>query len=364
MPLEELWMASTLVTDLSPLKEMPIKKLLFSETHVADLSPIKDMPLQLLNLDFSPKWDTELLRSIKTLETISTSLANSSKPVAEFCTSVEAYQAKLKKPLAFEAPGFDQWAKQVAAMPADEQVKAVAQKLQELNPGFDGKVTPTTDGGVVTGLQFLTDNVTDISPVRAFEGLKTLQCSGGSQGRLGSIAPLKGMPLTELVINHTHVTNLSPLSGMKLTNLSCYGGGVTDLSPLKDVPLTLLNVGANPVSDLSPLKGVSLTELCFSVTLVTDISPLQGMPLGALACTRTQVNEFSPLRGMPLTYLDCVNTKVADFSPLKEMPLNNLHLDFKPFRDTELLRSIKTLETINGKPAAEFWKVVEGKKSP
>ena len=44
------------------------------------------------------------------------------------------------------------------------------------------------------------------------------------------------------------------------------------------------------------------------------------------------------------------------------MPLKDLDCDFKPERDTELLRSIKTLETINGKPAAEFWKEVEDEK--
>ena len=31
--------------------------------------------------------------------------------------------------------------KDVAALPAEKQVEAVAKKLQELNPGFDGKVT-------------------------------------------------------------------------------------------------------------------------------------------------------------------------------------------------------------------------------
>jgi serine/threonine protein kinase/Leucine-rich repeat (LRR) protein len=366
MPLEQLWMASTLVTDLSPLKEIPLKKLTISETHVADLSPIKDMPLQLLSLDFSPKWDTELLRSIKTLETISTSSSTSQKPTAEFCNAIEAYQAKLKKPLAFEAPGFDQWAKQVAAMPADEQVKAVAQKLQELNPGFGGKVTPTTDGGVVTGFQFLTDNVTDISPVRAFEGLKSLQCSaiGRGQGGLGSLAPLKGMSLTELLFDHSHVADLSPLKGMKLTKLSCYVGSVTDLSPLKDMPLTRLLLSANPVSDLSPLKGTPLTEISFNTTLVTDLSPLQGLPLTVLSCYGTNVADLSPLRDLPLTYLVCGRARVTDFSPLKDMPLTYLQFDFSPALHAELLRSIKTLETINGKPAAEFWKVVEGKKSP
>jgi hypothetical protein len=43
------------------------------------------------------------------------------------------------------------------------------------------------------------------------------------------------------------------------------------------------------------------------------------------------------------------------------MPLKALECDFKPERDAALLRSIKTLEKINDKPAAEFWKVASGK---
>jgi len=179
------------------------------------------MPLKTLTLEFKPFRDTELLRSIKTLETIQ------NKPAAEFWKEVEEKQA------AFEA-----WTKQVAGMSAEKQVEAVAKKLMELNPGFDGKVTdiggghtPKIENGVVTGIGLVTDHVTDISPVRALSQLKGLWCVSSTK------------------------------------------------------PGTL--------RDLSPLKGMLLKELW---------------------------------------------------------------LDFKPERDTELLRSIKTLQTINGKPAAEFWK--------
>jgi hypothetical protein len=43
------------------------------------------------------------------------------------------------------------------------------------------------------------------------------------------------------------------------------------------------------------------------------------------------------------------------------MPLKELGCDFLPERDAEIVRSIKTLEKINGKPAAEFWKEVDQK---
>src|SRR5262249_28295382 len=70
------------------------------------------------------------------------------------------------------------WERTVAALPADEQVKAVAARLKDLNSGFDGAVTPTITDDAVTGLQFLTDHVTNIAPVRALPKLRVLNCSG------------------------------------------------------------------------------------------------------------------------------------------------------------------------------------------
>jgi hypothetical protein len=43
------------------------------------------------------------------------------------------------------------------------------------------------------------------------------------------------------------------------------------------------------------------------------------------------------------------------------MPVKWLRCDFQRARDAELLRSLTTLEQINLKPAAEFWKEVDGK---
>jgi len=47
----------------------------------------------------------------------------------------------------FETPDFKKWMKQVASMAAEEQVEAVANKLQELNVFFDGKETHTIENG-------------------------------------------------------------------------------------------------------------------------------------------------------------------------------------------------------------------------
>ncbi|MFN0195406.1 MAG: SUMF1/EgtB/PvdO family nonheme iron enzyme [Planctomycetaceae bacterium] len=407
MPLSDLYCNATKVADLSPLNGMPLEKLQILGTQVSDFTPIKDLPLQLLSLDFKPFRDTDLLRSIKTLETIN------EKPTAEFWKEAEAQQA-----------AFDQWMKDVAALPAEQQVEAVSKKLVELNPGFDGRVTPTIEGGVVTDIYFPIDNVADISPVLAFVGLPKLSCSVSEpgKGKLTDLSPLKGIPLTVLTVRSTPVSDLSPLQGMPLTFIDIRSTQVSDLSPLKGMPLTTINFQYTPVSDLSPLKGMPLTAIHMDGVPVSDFSPLKGMKLTKLFCSNVKVADLSPLQGMPLEYLNIgwsqvsdlaplkgmplvgltldglqvsdlsllkgmpliglhlnetlvtdlselrglpleelgvMKTAVTDFSPLKDLPLKQIQLDFKPERDTELLRSIKTLETINGKPAAEFWKGVE-----
>jgi hypothetical protein len=74
-----------------------------------------------------------------------------------------------------------------------------------------------------------------------------------------------------------------------------------------------------------------------------------------------RVTDLSPLKGMPLQRLFWIGTAVSDLSPLQGMPLKHVLCDFQRERDAEFLRSFTTLETINGKPAAEFWKEVDGK---
>jgi len=369
MPLTVLACESTPVSDLSPLKDMKPTSLNCRNTQVSDLSPLKDMPLKELLCDFKPERDAEILRSLKTLEKIN------EKPAADFWKEVDSRDPKVEKP----SPIPDAWFKEVAALPADKQVDAVAAKLKERNPGFDGNLTHKIEQAEVVELG-MSGRIKDLSPVRALTALRVLNCSDAP---LSDLSPLKGMKLTHLSCKKTMVSDLSPLTGMPLTILDCSYTQVLDLSPLKGTPLTILGCSYTQVSDLSPLKGMPLTALFCNGLKVSDLSPLKGMPLADLACEATKVNDLSPLKdtkltglscwgtpvsdlsplkGMKLTGLDCRNTPVTDLSPLKGTPLKELRCDFKPERDAEVLRSIKTLEKINDKPAAEFWKEVDAGK--
>jgi hypothetical protein len=206
---------------------------------------------------------------------------------------------------------------------AQRQVEAVARRLRKLNPRMNSRVEPTSIGdGVVLGLGFNTDQASDLSPLRWLPWLESLSCSG-SPGRQGM---------------------------------------VNDLSPLRGLPLKALNCANTNVADLSPLKGMNLKHLNCENTLVSDLAPLRGMALESLSVAQCgRVTDLSPLRKMPLQRFWSAGSGVSDLSPLQGMPLKEISCDFQRERDAELLRSITTLEKINGKSAAEFWKAVADK---
>jgi hypothetical protein len=279
----------------------------------------------------------------------------------------------------------ERWERSVARMPAEKQVKAVALRLKELNPAFDGKVTPTIENGVVTALRFQTDEVDDVSPLRVLTGLVALECPGTypNKGKLSDLSPLRGrrltrlrceenpvtdlsplrgMPLTVLTAGETRVSDLSPLRGMRLTTLTLQSTGVKDLSPLKGMPLRWLDLaGSRGVSDLGPLRGMPLEYLNLTALPVSDISVLASLkPLRRLLLESMPVSDLTPLHGLGLNDLSLKGTKVTDLSPIKRLPLQRLQLDYRADRE-KFLRSLPGLESINDKPAAEFWKEVSGK---
>jgi Leucine-rich repeat (LRR) protein len=246
-------------------------------------------------------------------------------------------------------PGFDEWLHNVQAMPAEQQIEAVSKKLVELNPRCDGKLFGETEGndsppkisnGVVTHLGFITDHVTDISPVRALKDLSYLRCAGSGLGK-GSLK------------------DLTPLREMSITSLDCSFNIIADLSPLESLPLQYLMVHHSYVTDLSPLRGLNLLFLGVWETSVSDLSPLRRMSLEGLNISSTFVADLSSVQQMPLRTLDCDGVQTNDLTPLQHLPLEHIKLRYRPSLETTLLRSIHTLKTINRTLVDEYCTIVE-----
>jgi Leucine-rich repeat (LRR) protein len=286
----------------------------------------------------------DIIRQMKSLTGIGVSREEKLAPPEEFWKKYDA--GEFAKPITtYNDPAFKQWEQEVAKLSAQEQIKAVVKKLQELNPEFDGNVTPQFDGQTVVGLQLSSDHVTDISPVRALRQLTSLSCA------------------TSNVYARAPLADLGPLAGMKLKSLVCYTTSVRDLSPLVGMPLEKLDCGGAFVTDLKPLRGMPLGELYLGgSTELTDLKPLAGMKLSVLSCYVTKVADLAPLAGMPLKALMFYDTPVTDLAPLERMALETAVLTpAKIRRGIGILRGMPSLHTIGIDyatrfPAVEFWK--------
>jgi len=235
-------------------------------------------------------------------------------------------------------PAAAAWAKSVAALPVEKQEQAVTARLKALNPGFDGTVEITSASALIPRLSIHGDGLQDVSPLRALSNIHSI-VSRNKNFALADLSPMQGMKLTEVVLHYSAVSDLMPLRGMKLVHLDC--------------------TASQNLADLSPLQGMPLRMLSIPNTKVNDLSPLKGMKLDYLNCEGTAVSDLSPLEGMPLSTLDITNTDVSNISPLKGLPLKEIRLDFRPERDAAVLRTLTTLEAINGQPTAAFWKVLD-----
>jgi hypothetical protein len=283
----------------------------------------------------------------------------------------------------------DAWVKGLRELPPAEQVKAVVRELQRRNPAYDGWEHHATNGHYVTELALPANQITDITPVRALPRLKRFACNGqqNTRGKLTDLSPLKGMqleilhlvcssvsdltpvagmPLEELLISWSDVVSLEPLNGAKLKRLECAFGGVRDLTPLKGMPLRDLNVFETKVESLAPLAECKeLRVLICGVCGVDDLSPIQKLPLTTLVCSGTRVTSLAPLKDMKtLRKLHCNSLRLDDLASLQGLTLHELAVDFDRERDTKLLRSMRSLETINHRPAAQFWRELEKADNP
>jgi formylglycine-generating enzyme required for sulfatase activity len=264
-------------------------------------------------------------------------------------------------------PFADADVQRIAALPAAEQVEEVRKELMKRNPEFDRVVEPTFEKDVVVGLKFSTLKVTDISPVRALTGLKTLHVGNWTRGKgeLADLSPLKGMALVNLNCSSTKVSDLSPLKGMKLQELEATAIEASDLTPLQGMPLKQLGLhGLRGVTSLQPLQDMPLVYLNLSYLPVRDLSLLANMTtLRDLILQEMPVSDLTPLQGLKLRWLAMVNNQVSDLSPLRGMELNAIGLTPKNIsKGMDILRDMTSLKTIGVGfdkakylPAAAFW---------
>ncbi len=162
--------------------------------------------------------------------------------------------------------------------------------------------------------------------------------------RVGTLEPLRGLPIDKLGVTGCGFTSLEPLRGMHLVTFAAGSNPIRDLDPLRGMPLEDLNLDSMLALDISPLAGMKLNRLELSNTKVADLHALAGMPLVRLSLYLCPVSDFSPLRGMPLQELEATGTGFSDVRILAGMPLVKLGAGATRLNDLPGLSTLPLIE--------------------
>jgi serine/threonine protein kinase len=223
--------------------------------------------------------------------------------------------------------------------------------------GYPLRKLPLLGDLPITDLKINDTEISDLSPLVGLH-LSILNCSAL---KVSDLRPLSGMPLTELDIGQTPVTDLSPLKGAPLEWLRIYGTGITDLGPLRDMPLKHLQAGETPIVDLSPLSGLPLEWFHADLIPAWDFSPLANTRLNNLLLVSHYITDLSFVRNLPLTHLSLhTSGQLRDFKPLADCKLLEELVLSQTDEDISFLRALPNLKRIGmggaAIPAEEFWR--------
>jgi serine/threonine-protein kinase len=260
--------------------------------------------------------------------------------------------------------------------------------------------TEVTDLGPLRGmpltrLDFWTTPVNDLSPLRGMP-LKSLYCEPAAASiprnreilrGIETLGKINGVPAAEFWqrLDAGELTKPGAPSAVPVTRHPSLVTPADDAFCAEVAALLAEQQVARVVAKLTELNpkfggklgrkivGGQVEELYFVSAAVTDISPMRALAkLKSLTCAGypdriSPLSDISALRGLQLENLDLTCSRVSDLSALEGMPLRQFYCDPAAAvlpANAKVLRSIKTLETINKLPAAEFWKKVDAGEAP
>lgn len=252
--------------DLSLLKNLPISKLDLGDTIGLDFSHLKNKKIEYISFFSKGNKHVDTLKDMKSLHTIQDSTLPKTKQVNKYWELFDLYQS-IVSDISYYNP-------QVSLSHLDLELKfdGSIQKLgfnyqtgkgQSLNNTLSNLDFLKTHNQIEELYITANEALTDFSPMRYLQNTYTLSMVNTHFSDLNLISHL---PLKNLHINDTGVSDLSPLKGMNLITLSILGQKeISSLEPLKDM-MSLKNLVmpyCYKIHDLSPLKDLKLERLVF-----------------------------------------------------------------------------------------------------
>ena len=160
----------------------------------------------------------------------------------------------------------------------------------------------------VTELNIAEKGLTDLSALKYFTGLQTLNCSRNSLTEL-DVSALTNLTSLDCYFNSLTKLNVSGLT--KLESLSCYLNKLTALDVSGQTNLTSLDCSDNQLTalDVSNLTGLTDLDCADNQLTALDVSNLTG--LTDLDCSDNQLTALDVSNLTGLTDLDCSDNQLT-----------------------------------------------------
>ena len=194
----------------------------------------------------------------------------------------------------------------------------------------------------VPALNISEKGLTDLSALKYFTGLQTLDCSGNSLTEL-DVSALTN--LTSLNCYRNELTTLDVSKQTNLTFLDCSFNSLTTLDVSALTNLTSLDCYRNELTelDVSNLTGLTKLDCAYNQLTALDVSNLTG--LTHLDCSDNQLTALDVSNMTLLTDLDCADNQltalnVSNLTGLEDLDCSENQLTTV---DVSALKGLKTL---------------------
>ena len=358
--LRQLYVDRSMISDLSPTKNMKLSKFEFSGTPVSDLNPLRFLQLEQgrLNLFGAGVSDFRILGEVVDTELDGINhlkIGGGFLDVEGQSEAIRFGENDLKALTIFRAKSLKQMeGLGLCRSLQDLSLRGVGiEELNELSrcgelrrvdlhdlpmktvPDLRKisletlRITrcPVTDlswinPATLTGLTIENTQLKDLGTLKSANRLVSLNLQGQSLQSLEGCESMVG--LRKLHINGTAIKSLDALG--KLPNLGTLvirDSPIEDLPKLKNRGLSVVRVIDCPLQNLRGVRFCSASTLELSGTAVSDLTPLGKMnSLDRLTISSSPVKDLSPLKNCrKLESLSLCETEVSDFEALWQVKL-------------------------------------------
>ncbi|MDB4293680.1 chromosome condensation regulator RCC1, partial [Maribacter sp.] len=172
---------------------------------------------------------------------------------------------------------------------------------------LNGRITTDAISNIIV-LSLAGQNISDLSGIENFSGLKKLDCSAN---QLSSLDLSKNTALKELDFSNNQVTSIDVGQNTALTSLVCFNNRLSSLNLSQNTALATLACTNNQLVELDLSLNTVLTQVYCSENQLSNLDVTQNTDLIELFCFKNQLSALDISSNMALTKLYCYDNELT-----------------------------------------------------